>query len=103
MVQTQDGYLWFGTHYGGLARFDGNQFVIFNSANEPGLQSDRITSLFEDPAGILWIGHERGDLTLLSRRRFRTAKNFRETGVRRKISRDCGGWRRRHVDAQRGR
>ena len=84
IVQTQDGYLWFGT-YGGLARFDGNQFVIFNSANEPGLQSDRITSLFEDPNGTLWIGHERGDLTCYHDGIFEPQKT-RETGVRRKIS-----------------
>ena len=44
VVQTHDGYLWVGT-YGGLARFDGAQFTVFNSASEPELQSDRITAL----------------------------------------------------------
>ncbi len=84
IVQTHDGYLWFGT-YGGLARFDGAQFVIFNSANEPGLQSDRITSLSEDANGVLWIGHERGDLTCYRNGTFEPQKT-RESGVRRKIS-----------------
>ena len=63
VVQTRDGYLWIGT-YGGLVRFDGVHFTVFNSASNPGLQSDRVTSLFEDAQGNLWIGHERGDLTL---------------------------------------
>src|SRR5579863_9277257 len=63
ILQTHDGYLWLGT-YAGLARFDGVRFVVFNSAQEPGLQSDRITSLSEDAAGALWVGQEGGDLTL---------------------------------------
>ena len=83
-MQTRDGYLWLGT-YGGLVRFDGVHFKVFNSASTPGLQSDRVTSLYEDTLGTLWIGHERGDLT-----RYRTGKfeslAAHETGVRRKIS-----------------
>ena len=82
-VQTRDGYLWLGT-YGGLVRFDGAHFKVFNSANEPQLQSDRITGLFEDSKGVLWIGHERGDLTSFHDGKF-TAENVHETGVRRKI------------------
>jgi len=30
LAQTPDGYLWLGTRSGGLARFDGTRFVIFN-------------------------------------------------------------------------
>ena len=62
VVQTKDGYLWIGT-YSGLARFDGVHFKVFNSANTPALRSGRVTSLFEDPAGTLWIGSEIGELT----------------------------------------
>ena len=83
-LQTRDGYLWLGT-YGGLARFDGVRFVVFNSALETGLESDRITSLAADPAGTLWIGHERGGLTCYRQGRFEPQK-VNETGVRRKIS-----------------
>ena len=83
VVQTRDGYLWLGT-YGGLVRFDGVRFTVFNSASTPGLQSDRITSLFEDAAGALWIGHERGDLTRFQDGKFESLP-VHETGVRRKI------------------
>ena len=84
IVQTRDGYLWVGT-YGGLARFDGVRFTVFNTANTPELQNDRITSLYEDAQGILWIGHERGDLTSYRNGKFDSLGIY-ETGVRRKIS-----------------
>jgi len=83
-VQTHDGYLWIAT-YGGLARFDGVRFTIFNNANTPELQSDRITSLYEDRKNTLWIGHERGDLTSYHDGKF-TAQSVHEGGVRRKIA-----------------
>jgi signal transduction histidine kinase/ligand-binding sensor domain-containing protein len=84
VAQTRDGYLWLAT-YAGLARFDGVRFRIYNSANTPELQSDRLTSLYEDKRGNLWIGHERGDLTRYHDGKFESL-NFHETGVRRKIS-----------------
>ena len=63
VVQTPDGYLWVGT-YNGLARFDGVRFVVFADGPTPGLQSSRVTSLYEDADHGLWIGHETGGLTL---------------------------------------
>lgn len=61
IVQTQDGYLWLAT-YDGLVRFDGVTFTVFDTSNIPQMHSSRITSLFEDPTGNLWIGCESGDL-----------------------------------------
>ena len=61
IVQTRDGYIWLGT-FGGLARFDGVKFTIFNTANTPALKSSRITTLYEDQSGVLWIGAETGDI-----------------------------------------
>ena len=61
MAQTKDGYLWVGT-FGGLARFDGIKFTIFNSANTPALTSNRILALYEDNTGVLWIGTEAGEI-----------------------------------------
>src|SRR4029079_14217410 len=62
ICQTRDGYLWAGT-YDGLARFDGVSFTVFQNANTPAMRSSRVTSLFEDDAGDLWIGYETGELT----------------------------------------
>lgn len=64
ILQTRDGYLWLGT-FGGLARFDGVRFTVFNSGNTPGLKGNRILSLYEDRAGMLWIGTETGEAMCL--------------------------------------
>jgi ligand-binding sensor domain-containing protein/signal transduction histidine kinase len=64
IVQTRDGYLWLGT-WGGLARFDGVRFTIFNRANTPALRDSRITALAEDADGSLWIGTAAGGLIRL--------------------------------------
>ena len=55
IAQTTDGYLWIAT-MGGLARFDGVSFTVFNSGNTPVLGRDEITAVTADPAGGLWIG-----------------------------------------------
>ena len=54
MVQTPDGYLWFGT-FNGLVRFDGVRFTVFDHANTPELPSGEIVSLHLDREGRLWI------------------------------------------------
>jgi PAS domain S-box-containing protein len=69
MVQTPDGYLWFGT-FNGLVRFDGMKFTVFNSANTPELPSGSIVSLHLDRRGWLWVGTYRG-LALLEGTRWR--------------------------------
>jgi signal transduction histidine kinase/ligand-binding sensor domain-containing protein len=69
IVQTRDGYLWLGT-YNGLARFDGLRFTVYADSTTPGLQSSRVTSLFEDDVRNLWIGHETGGLTRFKDGRF---------------------------------
>lgn len=61
IVQSKDGYIWFGT-FGGLVRFDGIKFKIFNTINAPAIKSNRITNLFEDKNGTLWIGTQFGNL-----------------------------------------
>jgi signal transduction histidine kinase/ligand-binding sensor domain-containing protein len=65
ILQSHNGYLWMGT-YQGLVRFDGVNFTQFDAVHTPGLQNSRITALYEDNAGTLWIGHETGELSRLS-------------------------------------
>ena len=55
IIQTHDGYLWFGTQEG-LAKFNGTNFVVFDRENTPQLKSNDIRSLLEDRNGNLWIG-----------------------------------------------
>jgi ligand-binding sensor domain-containing protein/signal transduction histidine kinase len=54
IIQTRDGYIWFGTQEG-LARFDGHDFTVFDRANTKELPSSWIARLMEDSAGGLWI------------------------------------------------
>ncbi len=64
IVQTSDGYIWLGT-FGGLARFDGVNFTVFDSTNTPGLTGNRVLSLYEDRWKRLWIGTETGEVYTL--------------------------------------
>lgn len=54
IVQTRDGYLWLATQ-GGLARFNGVNFTVFDKGNTPAIRNDIVTSLFEDSKQNLWI------------------------------------------------
>ena len=54
MAQTPEGFLWIGTH-GGLARFDGVHFKVFDIGTTPALGSNRIEQLFTASNGDLWI------------------------------------------------
>jgi signal transduction histidine kinase/ligand-binding sensor domain-containing protein len=55
LAQTPDGYLWIGTRSGGLARFDGARFVIFNPQTTPELKDVEFETLSVDSRGTLWI------------------------------------------------
>jgi ligand-binding sensor domain-containing protein/signal transduction histidine kinase len=61
LAQTHEGYLWIGTS-GGLVRFDGTRFVVFNHENTPAFRDDSVYSLFASKSGILWAGTEGGGL-----------------------------------------
>ncbi len=54
-MQTHDGYLWLGTE-GGLVRFDGVKFTVYDSQNTPALRSNNIRALLEDQGHTLWVG-----------------------------------------------
>jgi len=59
ITQTPDGYIWIAT-CGGLARFDGLRFVVFNRANTPAFPTDEFTCLTPGHNGDLWIGTVNG-------------------------------------------
>ena len=63
--QTPDGYLWLAT-FGGLARFDGVRFTVFDTSNLPGLPTSRLVRLFVDREGALWLITETHDLARLA-------------------------------------
>src|SRR5882762_3347513 len=54
LLQTRDGYIWLATN-GGLVRFDGIRFTVFDTGNTPELRSNRIAGMSEGPDGTLWI------------------------------------------------
>jgi signal transduction histidine kinase/ligand-binding sensor domain-containing protein/DNA-binding response OmpR family regulator len=53
MLQDKQGFLWFGT-WSGLWRYDAYTFRPFGA--EAGLNSSKITCLFEASDGALWVG-----------------------------------------------
>lgn len=60
-AQTPDGSLWVGTT-GGLVRFDGATFTLFDRQNTPALHENSIFCLMVARDGALWIGTEGGGI-----------------------------------------
>ena len=63
VIQTADGFLWLGTE-GGMLRFDGFRFKLFDTANTPQMRSDLVDGLAEDAAGALWVATSGGLLEM---------------------------------------
>jgi signal transduction histidine kinase/ligand-binding sensor domain-containing protein len=70
-AQTPDHFLWIGTS-GGLLRFDGIQFVIYDRENTPALRENSVFCLMAGHDGTLWIGEEGGGLASYSGGVFRS-------------------------------
>lgn len=66
MAQDYKGYLWLGTQGGGLAKFDGERFEVYNESN--GLSSNYINSLLTS-GDTVYIGTKVG-LTIKTKYRF---------------------------------
>ncbi len=62
LLQDRQGFVWVGTHSGGLVRYNGYQAVKY--ANRPGdarsLPHDRVSTLFQDRQGAVWVGTQNG-------------------------------------------
>src|SRR6185437_1911659 len=67
ILQSRDGYIWVATE-GGLARFDGVKFVVYNAQNTPALKSNNIRTLAETRDGALWIATADGIARFENRR-----------------------------------
>jgi ligand-binding sensor domain-containing protein/signal transduction histidine kinase len=68
-AQTADGFLWIGTS-GGLVRFDGVHFIIFDRQNTPALHENSIFCLMVSRDGALWVGTEGGGVVRMADSRF---------------------------------
>lgn len=66
MTQDYKGYLWLGTQGGGLAKFDGERFEVYNESN--GLSSNYINALLTS-GDTIYIGTKVG-LTVKTKYRF---------------------------------
>ncbi len=60
-AQTSDNYLWIGTS-GGLVRFDGSVFVLFDRDNTPAIHENSVFCLTVSRDGSLWAGTDGGGL-----------------------------------------
>ena len=60
-AQTKDRYLWVGT-VGGLLRFDGARFVLYDRDNTPAFRENNIFNLTVARDNTLWIATEGGGL-----------------------------------------
>lgn len=60
-AQTADRYLWIGTT-GGLLRFDGERFLLFDRDNTPAFHENNVFCLLVGNDNSLWIGMEGGGL-----------------------------------------
>lgn len=62
LLQDRQGFVWIGTHSGGLYRYDGYQAVRYASEpeDERSLPHDRVSTLFEDRSGRIWAGTQDG-------------------------------------------
>lgn len=78
ITQTQDGYLWLGTE-AGLYRFDGLQFVRWESSSDTKLPKFSVLSLLATRDGSLWIGFGAGKISWLFNGKVTTYSN--EDGI----------------------
>jgi ligand-binding sensor domain-containing protein/signal transduction histidine kinase len=94
-AQTPDNYLWIGTS-GGLVRFDGAGFVVYDRDNTPAIRENSIFCLATGRDGSLWAGTDGAGLLRYSGgvfRSYRAAEGLANDFVRAVLeSRDGTLW-----------
>ena len=79
IVQSDDGYIWGATN-GGIIRFDGIRFKVFNKSNAKGLRENRVFRVIKDGFGRLWFLSESLSIIKYEDKEFTTfseVKDFR--------------------------
>jgi two-component system sensor histidine kinase ChiS len=58
IIKDSKGFIWVGTFWGGLNRYDGYSFKSYrhNPGDTNSLSSSEICTIYEDKKGVLWIG-----------------------------------------------
>jgi signal transduction histidine kinase/CheY-like chemotaxis protein/ligand-binding sensor domain-containing protein len=59
ILRDRQGYLWLGTQ-GGVARFDGVRFVVFDRSNTAVFHRENVVALAEDRDGSIWMATDAG-------------------------------------------
>jgi signal transduction histidine kinase len=73
VAQTPEGYLWIGTLFGSVLRFDGTRFVSYNSASTPEFSLKwGVPHFMVGKEGTLWISMYDGGMTAWTQRGFRS-------------------------------
>ena len=59
ILRDRQGYMWLATQ-GGVARFDGVRFVVFDRSNTAAFLRENVLALAEDRDGAIWMGTDSG-------------------------------------------
>ena len=91
LARSEDGWLWVGSRYGGLYRFDGLRFLPFAPQDGSRLQNNSISVLRPGRDGDLWIGHGNGGVSVLRQGRYQHLLTPEQSGSVFAISLDADG------------